>query len=153
MSDSNHEPPGDGREEADAQAPFWLLRQGEQAAAALVTLVALVGLAAAWWLQGGTRGELLEIDRADPQPVQFVVDINSADWPELTLLPDVGETLAKRIVESRRREGPFLDLEDVQRVRGIGPKTFDKMRPYLLPLPDDEAIVGDSVDRGPPGAS
>ena len=124
----------------------FLLRRGEQLAAAVLTLVALAGLLLAWWLQGGASGELLEIDRAEPRPIQFVVDVNAATWPELTLLPDVGETLAKRIVDSRESEGPFRDLEDIQRVRGIGPKTLDKLRPYLLPLPADEAIVDDSLD-------
>ena len=147
MADSSPEP-------AERQsAAYFLLRRGEQAAAATITLVALVALAVGWWLQGGSRGELLEIDRAEPRPIQFVVDLNSADWPELSLLPDVGETLAKRIVASREQEGPFRDLEDIQRVRGIGPKTFEKLLPYLLPLPADEAIVDDALDHERAGAS
>jgi competence protein ComEA len=147
MADSRPEP-------ADPQpAAYFLLRRGEQAAAAVITLLALVALLAAWWLKGGSRGELLEIDRAEPRPIQFVVDVNAADWPELSLLPDVGETLAKRIVESREREGPFRDHEDIQRVRGIGPKTLEKLRPYLLPMPADEAIVEDSVDHARADAS
>jgi competence protein ComEA len=130
----------------------WWIRRGEQAVAAAISLLALAMLLVAWWLQGGSRGELLELDRAEPRTIEYAIDVNSADWVEFTLLPDVGETLAKRIVTSREQEGPFLDLEDVQRVRGIGPRTFEKMRPYLLPLPADEAIVGETVDLNQGGA-
>jgi competence protein ComEA len=46
-------------------------------------------------------------------------------------LPAIGETLARRIVEDREQRGPFDSLEDVTRVRGIGPGTFAQIRPYL----------------------
>ena len=54
--------------------------------------------------------------------------------PELAELPGVGETLARRIVEVRRERGPFADHEDLRRVRGIGPRTLERLRPYLLPM-------------------
>jgi competence protein ComEA len=87
------------------------------------------------------RGNLIEIDRAGPQTVTFQIDMNEADWPEFALLPGVGETLARRIVESREKDGPFLDHEDLQRVSGIGPKTLDAARPYLMPMPDADALA------------
>jgi competence protein ComEA len=54
-------------------------------------------------------------------------------------LPNIGEQLAKRIVEDRALRGPFRELSDLRRVRGIGPKTLDGMKPYLLPLSDPPA--------------
>lgn len=96
-------------------------------------------------MHGGCRGRLVEIDRAEPRTADFQVDLNEADWPELTLLPGIGETLARRIVDSRRQEGPFLDHEDLQRVRGIGPKTLDRVRPYLRPMPERRAVVASRV--------
>jgi len=119
----------------------WLLRRAEQAVLAGVVTVALLGMLIAWIYQGGQRGRLIEIDRASPIEIQYVIDINAADWPEIAQLPDVGETLAKRIVESRAANGPFRDHDDLRRVRGIGPKTLDGMRPYLLPMPDAETLV------------
>jgi competence protein ComEA len=105
----------------------------------------LVGLAATvgWWLsQGGWRGQLIEVDRAPPQSAAFQVDINQADWPELAELPGIGRTLAERIVECRRADGPFVDLDDLaRRVRGIGPKTLDKLRPYLQPMPGGDNLA------------
>jgi competence protein ComEA len=77
----------------------------------------------------------VDIDRTPRRTQQFCLDINRAEWPEWTLLPRVGETLARRIVESRREEGPFRSTEDLRRVRGIGPRTLETMRPYLMPVP------------------
>ncbi len=79
---------------------------------------------------------MIEIDEAPPLSARFEVDINSADWPEMAQLPDVGETLARRIVESRAVDGPFADLGDLRRVRGIGPKTLERIRPHLRQLPE-----------------
>ena len=102
------------------------------AALVAIALLATVG----WWIaHGGWRGQLIEIDRSEPSTARFEVDINTADWPELMQLPGVGDTLAHRIVESRRTAGPFIDNDDLRRVRGIGAKTFEHIRPYLRPMP------------------
>jgi competence protein ComEA len=111
---------------------------------AVVALFFLAGLAATvvWWMNhGGASGNLVELERADPRTVRFEVDINSATWPELLQLPAIGETLAKRIVDSRMKDGPFRDPKDLMRVRGIGPRTLNTIKPYLRPMPDQEAVA------------
>ena len=90
-----------------------------------------------WWYLGGHRGQLIEIDRASPLVAKFQVDINQANWPEIIQLPGLGETLALRILANRLKQGPFHDLDDLVRVHGIGPKTLEKIRPYLLPIPKE----------------
>ena len=108
--------------------------------AALV--VVALGAMGGWWIaQGGWGGRLIEIDRAEPRTARFQVDINRADWPELMQLPGIGPTLAKRIVESRLAAGPFADHDDLRRVRGIGPKTMEQIRPYLRPMPDSANVA------------
>ena len=103
--------------------------------AALV--VVALGAMGGWWIaRGGLGGRLIEIDQAQPLTARFQVDINKADWPELIQLPGIGQTLAKRIVDSRRTAGPFADQDDLRRVRGIGPKTMEQIRPYLRPMPE-----------------
>ncbi|MFY9819752.1 MAG: helix-hairpin-helix domain-containing protein [Thermoanaerobaculia bacterium] len=59
------------------------------------------------------------------------VNINSADTSQLSLLPRVGPSVADRIVEYRKDNGPFKKPEDLMLVQGIGEKTFQLIKPYL----------------------
>lgn len=88
---------------------------------------------------------MIELEDARPLDYRYRVDLNRAEWPELAQLPDIGPTLADRIVESRETEGPYLDHEELLRVKGIGPKTLEKIRPYLLPMPGGADFAGDVV--------
>ncbi len=124
-----------------ADRPAWLLRWADQATVAVCVLLGLLSTIAWWALRGGLRGELVELERAEWQTARFQVDINSADWPELIQLPQIGESLANRILESRQTEGPFRDHRDLMRVKGIGPKTLNLIRPYLRPMPDQETLA------------
>jgi len=121
--------------------PRPLLRRVDQAAVASLVLLALAGMGVYWFVQGGHRGAVIEIDRAEPLTARYLVDINAAEWPELAELPEIGETLARRIVESRGDAGPYGDHEDLLRVNGIGPRTLEKLRPYLLPMPGQEDVA------------
>ena len=131
------------RPNRDDDTPNPLLRRADQVVVGTALGVALAAMAAYWLLYGGHRGELIEIDRAAPRDPQFIVDLNQADWPELTVLPDVGEVLAKRIVASREAIRPFRDHADLMRVNGVGPRTLERITPYLLPMPDQKTIVAD----------
>jgi competence protein ComEA len=120
----------------------WLLRRADQLAVGAAVVAALVAMIGWWIAQGGLRGRLVEVERAESRSARFEVDINRAGWPELVQLPGIGETLAKRIVESRDQQGPFLDHDELRRVRGIGPKTLETIRPYLRPMADHRAVAG-----------
>ena len=124
------------------RTPYWLLRRADQATVAVLVLVGL-GSTVGWWVsQGGWRGRLIDVEMAQPQAASFEVDLNRADWPELAQLPGIGKTLAERILDSRNSEGPFVDHEDLMRVRGIGPKTLEAVRPYLRPMPPGSDMAG-----------
>ncbi len=56
--------------------------------------------------------------------------INEATTEQLEALPGVGPALAQRIAEARA-EGPFLQPEDLRRVKGIGPAKLAKIAPYV----------------------
>ena len=58
------------------------------------------------------------------------VNLNSASASELTALPGIGETLAARIVAWREENGPFDRVDQVMAVSGIGPATYERIRPY-----------------------
>ena len=90
----------DDRRTQHAQTPRWWLRRVDQAAVAFFVLAGLVAMVAWWAIHGGFRGGLVELERAETKTARFEVDVNTADWPELLQLPAIGETLAKRIVES-----------------------------------------------------
>ncbi len=62
---------------------------------------------------------------------QFKVALNSATWVEWAQLDGIGEKLARRIVADREEHGAFRSTDDLLRVKGIGPKTLEKLRPYL----------------------
>ena len=114
--------------------PPGLLTWRDQTTVAGLTIVCLLLIAGCWAYRGGLQGRLIDIDRAPPRPIEFKLDVNRADWPEWTVLPGVGEVLAKRIVESREADGPFKSHGDLLRVHGIGPRTLERIMPYLLPI-------------------
>lgn len=119
-----------------------LLRYLDQAAVAALCAACLGAIGAYWLARGGAGGRLIELERAERQSAAFTVDVNRADWPELSQLPGIGEALARRIVESREAEGPYADLDRLERVRGIGPKTLARIKPYLRPIPPAAEVAG-----------
>jgi competence protein ComEA len=60
-----------------------------------------------------------------PEPVS----LNQASLEALEALPGVGPVLARRILEGR----PYERVEDLLKVKGIGPATLEKLRPYVRP--------------------
>ena len=60
------------------------------------------------------------------------VNINKATITELTQLPGVGESLAKRIIEYRNINGKFKSIEDLKNVSGIGEKKLESLREYII---------------------
>ena len=112
---------------------LFLLRRAEQWIIGCSVFFCILSIGLYFVQQGRLRGRLIEIDRSEPLTIDFQVDINQALWPELTQLPNVGETLACRIVEFRDRHGRFHSIEDLERIEGIGPRTIKEMRPFLLP--------------------
>ena len=59
------------------------------------------------------------------------VNINTAEAKELEELPGIGETLAQRIVEYRKKNGPFTDPKELMNVKGIGEKTQSGLQDYI----------------------
>ncbi len=59
---------------------------------------------------------------------EFPININEASKEELTALPQIGPGRAEAIIEHRDQHGPFMDIEDIKNVRGIGPGIFDSIK-------------------------
>ena len=60
-----------------------------------------------------------------------VVDLNTASAEELATVPGIGPALAQRIIEFREKEGRFQRVEDLMKVKGIGEKSFQKLRQHF----------------------
>ncbi len=80
---------------------------------------------------GVARGAAPEITRPTVEPTRQVnanarrINLNAATQEELESLPGIGPALAGRIIAFRGENGPFRSPEEVMRVRGIGPGTFE----------------------------
>jgi competence protein ComEA len=59
-----------------------------------------------------------------------VVNLNDATEEQLTLLPGIGPGKARAIAE-RRHAHPFRRIDELIKVKGIGRKTFGRLRPYI----------------------
>jgi len=57
-----------------------------------------------------------------------LLNINTADESELDKLPGIGPSLAKRIVEYRKKNGPFSTIEEIDNVDGIGPRKLEEFK-------------------------
>jgi competence ComEA-like helix-hairpin-helix protein len=71
-------------------------------------------------------------EKKDKVSRPLMIDINTASAESLMMLPRVGAELSQRIIQLRAQLGGFDSLEQLVRVRGIGRKTVEVLRPYCL---------------------
>jgi competence ComEA-like helix-hairpin-helix protein len=86
------------------------------------TLFGWIG-ASLWREDPATKARAAEFQRP--------IDVNAADHAALQLLPGIGPGLAQRIVDHRADHGPFASMADLRQVKGIGPATAARMRPFV----------------------
>ncbi len=68
--------------------------------------------------------------KAAPAAVS-VVNLNTATAVQIATLPGIGEKTAQRIIEYRDKNGGFKKVEELMNVKGLGEKTFLKLKPLL----------------------
>jgi competence protein ComEA len=59
------------------------------------------------------------------------LNLNTATVSQLETLPGIGKSTAERILEYRQKNGGFKKIEDLMNVRGIGEKSFLKLKPLV----------------------
>ncbi len=75
---------------------------------------------------------LTETMRGAGEKAAFPININTADAAALQALPRIGPAISRRIIDYRRQHGAFTKKSDLQKVKGIGPKTFEKLAPLIV---------------------
>jgi len=87
---------------------------------------AVISLPAATSRQASKRGAT---------PVSGRISINTATREELEALPAIGPAIAQRIIDDRAANGPYQQIEDLARVRGISAHTVDQLREHITVTP------------------
>ncbi|MFQ6041430.1 MAG: helix-hairpin-helix domain-containing protein [Candidatus Poribacteria bacterium] len=59
------------------------------------------------------------------------INLNTATVEELESLPGIGPVMAKRIIEYRNIHGPFYNIEEIKEIKGIGEKTYEKIKALI----------------------
>jgi competence ComEA-like helix-hairpin-helix protein len=65
-------------------------------------------------------------------PPEKPFDLNTANYDQFHSLPGVGPVTAQRILDYRKKSGPFLRVEDLLAVRGISAGRLEKIKPYVV---------------------
>lgn len=87
--------------------------------------------------------------RSRPLADGETLDPNVASAEELDRLPGVGAAKALRIVQEREENGPFAGVEDLARVTGLGPKSVERLKPYLRVAGGIPGVRGGAVAARP----
>jgi competence protein ComEA len=94
-----------------------------------------------------------------------VTDLNQADRAALEQVPGIGPSMAKAIEEHRTKKGAFKSVDELRQVKGMGPATLEKVRPFLRvdpaalpevetePSPSPEPLVLERKPSPPPVTS
>jgi competence protein ComEA len=72
-----------------------------------------------------------ESPAAKSSPATAVVNLNTATAAQMATLPGIGATTAQRIIEHREKQGGFKKIEELMNVKGIGEKSFLKLKPLV----------------------
>lgn len=101
-----------------------------------MTALILIGLGASYFKKAIDRTRLgtipLPIDKQNRLPsTKKLININTAGFQDLTTLKGIGVKTAQRIIEYRNSNGPFFYIEDIKKIKGIGPKKFEAIKKWI----------------------
>jgi competence protein ComEA len=68
--------------------------------------------------------------------VSSPVNINTATVAQLEGLPGIGARTAQAIVDQRQKKGPYKKIEELMNVKGIGEKSFLRLKPMVTVGPE-----------------
>ncbi len=91
-----------------------------------IGIIIKIGMDYHWWLP-----ETEIVSCLSPEDIKVKLDINSAPWYELVLLPKLGESKAKEIVAYREKYGNFKSIDELSNIRGIGGSIIESIRNHV----------------------
>ena len=87
-----------------------------------------------------------ELDQILEECVSFVgVDINTADEHLLARIAGLNKTRAKSVIEYINENGPITDLDQLTKIKGIGPKSFKQCAGFMRIYPETANQKGMSL--------
>lgn len=110
------------------------IRDYNQVAVAFLLALSFLGCAFYFSVKAHVNRGIVDIDKATPVEVEYLVDINKAAWPEIANLPGIGPKLANAIVHFREINGPYGNHDELIKVSGIGDAKLENLRPFLAPI-------------------
>src|SRR5690349_6103064 len=75
-------------------------------------------------------------------PARPTLNLNTATVEQLETLPGIGRKTAERILEFRTKSGGFKRIEELMNVKGIGEKSFLKLKPLIAVPPKTDKAPG-----------
>ncbi len=117
----------------------WGWTRGNVVACVVLAAAVLALIGWQWWGRGHYLGAQISVEEELVEKVSAKIDPNRASEAELMSLPGIGPGLAERIVSYREefekengaKSRAFGSWQDLQKVRGIGPKISEKVGPFL----------------------
>lgn len=106
-------------------------------------LRALIPCAAVICLIAATPQASFAQQEPPPATPKSTINLNTATIDQLASLPGVGPKTAERILEYRTKNGGFKKIEELMNVKGIGEKSFLKIKPLVSAPPKTDKTSGD----------
>jgi competence protein ComEA len=100
---------------------------------AVLFVFSLLGFVGSYETIGAVGAEPLRpaLTEANHHDTIIKINLNLSPADSLRLLPGIGPVLAEQIVAFRDSAGPFEKPEDIIKVKGIGNRMYEKIRPYV----------------------
>jgi len=102
-----------------------------------------IALALCLLLAAGTPVLASPLQNPAPAVEKPALNLNAATLDQLETLPGIGRKVAERILEYRTKSGGFKKIEELMNVKGIGEKSFLKIKPLVTVAKTDKVSGGD----------